>query len=240
MRQYICSVYYDELSESRPYRVPGSKGFRHEYKIPAADKEGYQVLAVDDAEQLVYVGDGRYLPTPVYADARDGMPGIAQDIADIFRSTGIAIEAGGPGVGVIAGPEPTSAELAALRQRQLLWCKAACNKAESDWREQKRHLVGPVQRAMARWLGEMQYEWVWRQEAAQVILKPCPLCMTQIDSNCVVCPQCNRVIDAEELERRMAARQPVTPKPAPAPEPKPEKPAPLPPPLTVQKNHVRT
>jgi hypothetical protein len=229
----ICSVYFDKLKTSRPYRTGKNGGYRTSYEMLACGPDEYKLLVVEDAEELIYVGEKRNLPTPVYADMIDGIPGIAHDIAGKWQSTGIAEGVGGPGVMVIAGDTPTEEELASLRSRQAMWCRALIDQAEADWSSKNFHRVGPLHRKAARWMGELNYEWVRKENAPRISLKPCRFCRTEVDSTALICPACGHITDKEAYMREMAeyekAGVPVKPETAAKP---------LPPPLKNPQNRV--
>lgn len=219
----ICSVFWAPLSAVRPYRpVSESAGIhRHEFKIPAAKSGSYELLPVEDMYQYTYAGNGRWGDTPVYADDRNGIDGIATDLVKEW-SHNVLYGSGdcGPGVGVIAGSAPTESELAVLRAKQKAWAEKIVGETEAEWVRGNRKGDLEVARAAAAWLGWMDYEWM--RERPQVTLTTCPMCRTQIDSTAIICPSCHSVVDFnryQEYQARLESSQGQSPK------------SPLPPPI---------
>src|SRR4051812_4420992 len=197
--RWICSVYFDELKDTRPFSTTrNGLGYNHTYTVPAAAQGSYELLEVTDAEDLVYVGNQKTVSAPVYADPVPG--GIADDLARQWQATGLSHDRGGPGVSTIAGSTPTEEELAVLLRRQRNWCQAVIDQAGSDWMAGKKHLVGDVQRKCARWMGQLGHEWIRPDDAGMVRLIPCPLCATKISSESIVCANCGNVVDVQKMQ----------------------------------------
>lgn len=208
MQKTICSVYFRPLAATRPFKLLNARGgYRTNYELPAAQPGKFTSLVVQDGAQLTYIGENVHQPIPVYADdAGDGISGIANDLVNEWGKHVLGAEAGGPGVFVCAGEQPTEAELEAARSSQEKWATYLVNLAEEEWRAGKRTNVQTIQREAAIWLGREDLEWV--KPPQQIITKPCPYCFKLMDSRSMACPD-GHIVDMGLYQQYLEQKQKV-------------------------------
>jgi hypothetical protein len=208
MQKTICSVYFRPLTATRPFsKLRNRGGYRSLYELPAAEPGKFTTLVVEDGAQLTYIGEGKYQPIPVYADDNgDGTGSIAADLVNEWGQHVLGAEAGGPGVFVCAGDQPTSEELETARASQERWATYLVNLAEEEWRAGKRTNVQTIQREAAIWLGRQDLEWV--KPPQQVITKPCPFCFKLMDSRAMTCPD-GHIVDMGLYQQYLEQKQKI-------------------------------
>ncbi len=206
MQKTICSIFFEPLTATRPFSKqpwqpddrhrPG--GFLSRFQIEACEPGQHRLLVVNDVFELQTNGSEQAFCTPVYGDL------LARDIVNEWRDNKLFSIYGKPGIIICAGSEPTAEELATIHGWQVGWCKAIVNDAESQWVQGNRAGVTDLAKRAARWLGEMNYEWV--RDNVQTSYVNCIFCQTRIDSRALICKECGKPQDMQrwlqhEMER---------------------------------------
>ena len=208
---HICSVAPIEFRSRQVHSAPildedgnlqyNPDGFlkmthRIEYVIPAAERGSYSVLPILHAGQQM-------MDTTMTGDSRPGYMFRAIWALDIAKSlvskrtdNSLGSESGyGPGLGLIENPEPTTQELASLNHRQESWCRWLVTKADNDWIQGRRNLIGGTARSAAHYLGldkSPEHEWVRSIKPDEY--KSCFVCQERIRSASRSCPNCGDLI----------------------------------------------
>jgi hypothetical protein len=192
---YLCSVAPVHRYAWKGHNVVrGDKiGLGVEYKIEAAPRDGYKVLAVYDTFQALLILtefrgelERKLEPRSIPAHV------VASDLLSQWVGGSLGSSHGVyPGIGLIKGPTPTDDELAHLRSINSLWCEwlvndAAEHHAQGYWKD-----IHKIHRLGAEWLystGAHQFEWY--KDRKQQELKDCPACLLKIPTKAVVCQHC--------------------------------------------------
>ncbi len=183
----IASVYPREMRANRPYGPVKGEGST-DFVLPAAPSNGYSKLVIEDCYQKTYYGEN-------IGDRYDLIESqsIADDIVDKWTKKVVGADSGfGPGIFVCAGEEPTPEELRQARESQELYFEYLINQGESKFQNKKFDEITDTHRAAAVWMGREGVEWL--RPIRRVKTKECPLCMSQIPEQAVVCPVCTRDI----------------------------------------------
>lgn len=195
----IVSVYPRELKANRPYGPIEGQGST-DFILPAAPKDGYSKLVVEDCFQGTYYGEN---VSPQYRYDLVKAQSIADDIVNIWTKKVVGADSGfGPGIFIAEGDEPTQMELRNARDGQELYFEYLINQAETKYRVFKFDEITDTHRAAAVWMGREEVEWL--RPIRRIKTKECPLCITNIPEQAVVCPNCKRDI----------APQPSAPQPS--------------------------
>lgn len=167
--------------------------------IPAAPKDDFVVLVIEDASHGVYMDSERgtlSVPEP----APDFAEHIVNDFlaAQIGRNTETGAQ---PGVFWVDGAltkdevkKQHAAKLALALKKQILWFEGLVKRADDDWATVRRHdHISEVQRRAAVALN-LQREWL--VVSGQMGNETCPACSTVLPNPVpVLCPNCRLVLD---------------------------------------------
>lgn len=156
------------------------------YHLPAAKPGEYVKLVVTgvvdpgiDYTTEPYTWVGRPVPVDV----------VVEDLVRAFtRSQLEASDSAGPGIGPIRGEEPTREELEELRARQEKYARMLVEHADALFAKGDLFAITPLHRAMARWLGVEDREWV--RELSFKPTKHCIACTETIPVQARVCQFC--------------------------------------------------
>lgn len=149
--------------------------------------QGYMLIRVCDT--FVWTRDftqdsESYIPHPVPARA------VAQDLVSAFAGDCLKGDGGsGPGVVIIQGEEPTSAELARVRDTQTMYFRTLVNDGHALFSKGQIKDISDLHRAGAKWLGANNLPWLPKIE--QVSIKKCAACGNDIRSEALRCEKCN-------------------------------------------------
>lgn len=222
-QRVICSIFFDDLKTTENYGpspdgpfcttyfMPGiergAQGHRYQYERKDGQwqwtayplsRKGFNLLVVSDMFEREYRGQSKYGVNPVYADTSGikGVPpngGIAWSLVNQWVTNRTASSIAPIGVFICAGDEPTEAELRKAEADQTRMCQFVIADADDKWIRGQRALVTDFPPKAAKWLGDTAHPWVEAQRPVHAI--QCPMCRKSIDSECVVCPHCNHVVD---------------------------------------------
>src|SRR5690242_17902344 len=127
----IVSVYFRPVSATRPYKpYDGSRGYNSTFTIDACKAGEHKTLKLGNHFERTYIGERRYMDTPVYCD---GLAGLAVDLVHEWAENVLGADKGGPGILVCAGDEPTQEEIDRCIARQTAWADHLCLLAEVEW-----------------------------------------------------------------------------------------------------------
>jgi hypothetical protein len=192
----LVSVYPD-----KPHAVERPFDGWTVYQIDACPKgEEPRLLQVLDAVQFTKDALNREVINESLIFAEQ----VAGDLLAHWARTPIGAPSGsGPGIGLIAGDEPTDEEIQVLLERQNLLFEYLYHEGmrmaqNQDWRGINRH-----HRMAAEWLG---LEEVWARDPRKEGNRPCPACTVPISTYALICPNCRTHL--QELPAELAALQP--------------------------------
>jgi len=194
--RFIASVYPDSpLPIDRPF-----DGW-HTFKIDACPKgTAPQLLEVFDCFQI----EPDFLQRNNKHEVLIFHEQVIGDLLKHWAATPMGAPAGcGPGIGVIAGPEPTEEEIAGLIERQTVMFTWQYHEGQRmaqqhDWRGIDRHV-----RLAAAWLGMDE---IWARDLHKSDVEPCPACHAPISKGVYICIACGTVLRA--LPPELAELQP--------------------------------
>lgn len=208
MQRVICSVYFKELRASRPYRpigTEGSGGFGTKFLLAAAPKGGYATVTVPNMEED-YKASYEARRTPIYEDTTGDK--VASCLVDEWCGATPFAAIGNIGVficrdndkienGRVVEPAtaPSERELREARASLSRYCDRVCLAAIDLDRQGKRSEIQRGHIECAEYLGR-KYGWMERGTDINEMSK-CPLCRTDIEVGCAVCPNCKNTINAK-------------------------------------------
>ncbi len=228
-QRVICSIFFDDLrsvSTHGPapdgpfcttFLLPaierGAQGARHQYEQKDGrwqwvayplSRKGFNLLVVSDMFEREYRGSGKYGVNPVYADTGGikGVPpdgGIAQSLVNQWAGNRMGSEIARIGAFICAGDEPTDAELKAAEESQTRLCQFIVTEADDKWARGQRALITDFPPKAATWLGDTGHPWMGARKPVHAV--NCPMCRESIDSECVVCPHCQNVVDFTRFQQ---------------------------------------
>ncbi len=218
----IASVYWKELTTTRQYRQPGTRGFHTLYKIAGVPKQGEPpaTLAVNGAQELVYRGDGMNTPqlvlpqeSEVFATSESESDLSAKLIAGDLVNTWGSVSSGefGRGVWLCAKALPSREELEENTTRQIEWARELVAHMDQQWMSTRRP-ASPVYREAAEWLGEQRE---WQHATVTALLKNCPFCAKPTPTAAPKCQHCGEIHDPErfrEIQQGLGGVQETTAK----------------------------
>jgi hypothetical protein len=167
------------------------------YLIPAAPKDSYETLLVEDTFFYSYRLDGEHI--------RVSEPGerVAAAIVRDFISSQLGLEDGArPGLFFVTGEQAKDdikfkfeKELAAARTVQNNWFKSLVRMADDSWKDNKKHKsISDLQRSAAMALN-LNREWA----SAVIENELCPACGSILpNANVTKCAACQTIIKPKE------------------------------------------
>ena len=199
----ICSIFWDELKATRPYRALGGGGSNTTFFLPAVPPGAEpEMLVVADMLERQYFGDGRY---KWVEDENGGTKAavIAKDLVGEF-SPSVPEEGGGrPGIWIAAGAAPSAEEKEDNYGNQVVLANGLCLKAGDDWINGRKTYVGRQAKKAAAWLGR---EYEWTRPAQPDKISRCPSCMADVRDGALWCGACRHVFDPERYKQVMEDR----------------------------------
>ncbi len=168
-----------------PYPVGKQFDFGY-FEVPARPpSESYSYLMVEDRRSMKDYGDGRYEPLSVSGED------IARDLAETWKDHGVF---------VTLREVPSQPELAAARERRLVWYREIYAEAADSWTRYKQYrLINDRQRDAARELlrvGEISESPEWLQASGpETGYAMCPACGGEIRVGVAVCRHCGAILD---------------------------------------------
>ena len=206
----IVSIFPQEINEVKPGLFPGR------YKLLASKDGKPTCTIISEATHYVYLDvDRGHMPV------RNPSIQVAESIVHDFINSCMEIsEDAYPGLFCVPGvhtPESVekefTTELKMATTAQTNWYKNLVALANKDWSEfHKYNVVSGIQKLAAKALG-IKKDWTEISEARLQIA--CKFCLATIDTECVVCPNCHEVVNAERFEA-IKNGAPVISRPAPA------------------------
>lgn len=235
----ICSVFFQPIHAVRNYRpFDNSGGYTSHFSMEACKQGEHKLLKIGNYFEHTYVGERKYMDTPVYCD---GINGLGFDLVNEWAENALGADKGGPGIFCCAGDEPTAEELERAFARQTAWADHICLLAEIEWINGRKGNVSKLQREAAHWLGRAaEYEWVSDRGTVRVTF--CPMCAQSIDGRAIVCPKCHNIVDFTRYQQYLESMEKLRARLGDeAKNLLPEKPiVPLPPPVVNPQQQKRT
>lgn len=206
MTRVICSLFYQRLTARRPVRRLGRRkaGFMTVYDIPAAPRNGHELLPVYDSEE--YFKFSAEAPVTNMQEETTG----DRLAACLVREWGGNVaygEVGGPGIfvctdldvkddeGIVVTPAtaPSERELEMARAAQTRWAERLCLEADDFHRNaQRKRISRHIHWPAAEWLGKKP---AWMSAETQAFTSECPVCGSDVKQGKFKCIQCGEIID---------------------------------------------
>jgi hypothetical protein len=183
-RRTIVSIFPMELEATLRHGPVGTNKAFTRYVMPAAPKDGYTTLVVEDGQEWIMNWEIRELrPAPHSATS------IANSLVHLWTSGTLGADSGfKPGIMLCAGDTPTEEELAHLREQQTRFFRALIDDGHAMFNRQEFKNISDLHRAAARWMG-VRVPWLVQLEQAQE--KKCAACGENILTTALVCKHCN-------------------------------------------------
>lgn len=222
MQRTICSLYYKALEARRPYRrrdFEGDSGFNTIFRIPAAPRDGYQLLTIHDMEDSVQFSSD--VPVTYLWKDTTGEK-VAADLITEWRSNVANPDIGTPGIficedndvkdskGKVVKPatEPSARELALWRDSQTRYCEDVCIEATDLLNTGKRKLIKAHKHGEAAvWLGR---SFDWQKAPEQTFTRDCPVCGAAVKAGVFKCSSCGEMFDPAGYDNWKKSMQRVT------------------------------
>ena len=191
----ICSIYPQSLS----------KRVNHNgvtvYSIAGAPRGSYALLHVYDTQQWVrrpHQTDNVWEMLPLPLPARI----VADDLVNSWASDTLGARSGfRPGIAVIAGDEPTSQELAALRSTQSALFNWYITDAMGKHIKGEGKEITDIHRLAAKEMLDKGAERLpWFPVVDFEAVKNCPACGKQINQNALRCDHCTTMLPTFYME----------------------------------------
>ncbi len=192
----IVSLLPWALNELKPGLIPES------YYIPPA-KDGIPgVLHIKDARSNLYVRDGKTYP--ITHPAEEVANALVGDYCSAQLQSG---EDAKPAIFWVHGKfsgrdilEKFKTEVDSARTKQNVWFMKLIRLADDDWARFGQHrMITDLQRHAAKSLGQLAKPWMHSMEPQEFV--KCPMCMTLVDSNAIICANCKYVMNAEKAKK---------------------------------------
>jgi hypothetical protein len=197
MNATLISMMPCPLVEKKPGLVPDT------FFIPAAEKDGFQIILVHDSRFPVYIDHDRgtiWIPAPGET--------IAESIVRDYNSAQLNItESSRPGIFWLPGEfsseqirERFADRLKKERDTQIRWFKSLVQLADDDWNRFRQHrMISDIQRYAAEYLGS-EREWLSIDlKAAE--LQRCPACAVILQNPAAaICMNCRCVLNRAKYE----------------------------------------
>lgn len=192
---YICSIYPKRIV-SQWFSIGLNGGRRRFVLDPTAKKEGYDVIVVTDATTLtmdINPPDDNTEPGQIRRTVLASA--IARDLIQHFcGDTGLYLPGQRSiGVGQIAGPVPTEAELSHLRALQAEHDRALVQQAGEFWANpmERRRIHAEHYAALERLgLSDQSSNYPWYVRITPVQVEACLFCGQNVDVRVVGCKEC--------------------------------------------------
>ncbi len=226
-KRTIISVYPMELEYTLRTGPIGSPENFTTYTLPAAAKDGYVEIEVEDGKEFIMNWEAEpphLMAAPKSADV------LAQDLVRLWRGSGLGTGRGNyPGISVLDPDRPKGEQIEELRKVQTRFFNDLVDEAHSHFNKGPDGLkhINEQHRVAARWLG-LNVPWVVEIRAQRQI-KTCPACGEEILAAALRCKHCTTNLvewyqqpgmNPEEdpvavaaIARAKAAREPIAPKP---------------------------
>lgn len=187
---YVCSVWPRRV-ESEPFSHGGIGAKRYVLE-PGSPKKPF-VLAIRNTYTLVMT-IGSLSPSGDFMSAQEPKPVYAAQIAKdvIQRETGNhpGNVRGKKGIGIIAGPVPTPAEIEYLANLQTEFLKYIVERADEFYDSGKREKIGGEHREALKMLALDELQHPWYRSKMQMY-NSCPACAERILVEARVCKVCH-------------------------------------------------
>ncbi len=157
------------------------------YVLPASPRDGFSTVKIYDGQQMIL---DRSTVSEDSSGSMSPMPISAQQDADdfIFHCTsGTIMRAGGPGVILCAGDEPTQEEIERARKIHTVYARFMVNDGHTKFSSGNFKEITEEHRRQAEWLGSNV---PWKVELEQASTKKCPACAGDILSLALKCQYC--------------------------------------------------
>lgn len=188
LRGHVCLVSI--------YPAPLHRRIRHngltDYHMEAAPRGSYSKLVVYDTQEWMNrvsesTGKPEWIPAPIPAIE------VAKSLVQAWARNTLGNKSGfAPGVGIIAGDEPTPEELGSLRSTQTNLFQWYILDGSSKHHAGQHTEITDIHRLAARELldrGAERLPWFPKIDFAEV--KDCLACGKQIEARAKVCPDCS-------------------------------------------------